>query len=93
MNELELLDVIGGGTLEFCRDQFPNLDEIDRVLRRFAELGYVEKVVRAVYPVRFAGRRVMSAYVPGGLTALGEYRRKQLSSAARQETVNAEQFA
>ena len=86
MDELELLERIGAGTLEFCRDQFPNLDQIDRVLRRFAELGYVEKVVRAVYPVRFAGRRVMSAYVPGGLTALGEFRRKQLQSEADQAT-------
>jgi hypothetical protein len=78
MTELELLDTIGEGTVEFCRDQFPNLDEIDRVLRQLAEMGYIEKVVRAVYPVRSAGRRVMTAYIPRGLTALGEFRRRQL---------------
>ncbi len=80
MNELELLNMISCGHVEFCRDQFPDLDHIDRLLRRFAELGYVEKVVRAVYPVRFAGRRVMAAYTPGGLTALGEFHRKELAA-------------
>jgi len=89
VSELELLNLIGEGTVEFCRDDFPDLDEIDRVLRQFAELGYVERVVRAVYPVRFARRRVMSAYVPGGLTALGEFRRRQLAAQECREVAEA----
>jgi hypothetical protein len=78
MSELDLLNALASGRVAFCRDEFPDLDEIDRELRRFAELGYIEKVVRAVYPLRHAGRRLMRADVVGGITPVGAYRRSQL---------------
>lgn len=84
MTELKLLQVIGEGQAEFCREQFAELDDIDRELRRFARLGYVEKVVRAVYPERLTGRRLMRVDVVGGLTPLGDNRRKELRGNHRQ---------
>ena len=85
MSELELLEAISNGQMAFCRDQFPNLDEIDRSLRGFTVLGYIEKVVRAVYPFHSDRRRLMRADVVGGLTLLGESRLHQLADQAKSD--------
>ncbi len=77
MSEFELLEAIAQGQIEFSRDVFPELDDVDRTLRRFAELGYISKVVRAVYPIQYTGRRLMRVDVVGGLTPMGEYRLRQ----------------
>ncbi len=82
MTELELLDVISAGERAFCRDDFPDLDEIDRHLRDLAEQGCVGKVVRAVYS--FGGIHNLGRIdVIGELTPLGELRRRELACESR----------
>ena len=56
----------------------PDLDDIDAHLQSFADLGYVPKVVRAVYPPESG--RLVRIDVVGGLTAVGQIRRSQLQS-------------
>jgi hypothetical protein len=77
-HELELLDAIAAGQTSFNRDDCPDLDDIDAHLQSFADLGYVPKVVRAVYPPESG--RLVRIDVVGGLTAVGQIRRSQLQS-------------
>jgi hypothetical protein len=77
-HELELLQAIATGHYTFNRDDCPNLDDIDAHLQSFADLGYVPKVVRAVYPPESG--RLVRIDVVGGLTAVGQIRRSQLQS-------------
>ena len=66
IHELELLDAIAAGQTSFNRGDCPNLDDIDAHLRSFADVGYVPKVVRAVYPPE--NGKLVRIDVVGGLT-------------------------
>lgn len=78
MTELELLNALAGGHGTFCREEHPDLDDIDERLKRFADRGYVPRVIRAVFPSP-SGPRVDRVDVIGGLTPIGEMRRTQLA--------------
>jgi len=76
--ELALLEAIAVGETSFNRDDCPKLDDIDALLQAFADVGYVEKIVRAVYPTEKGA--LLRIDVVGGLTPIGETRRKRLAA-------------
>ena len=87
MSELELLNAIAQGKTTFDRVEFPDLETIDIELRTLAEVGYVGRVVRAVYTTA-GGRCLMRIDVLGGLPPQGELRRRRLLTQTVFESVS-----
>lgn len=81
--ELELLTAIAEGRNAFERRYDADIQDLDACLQIFAELGYVERVVRSQSASEARPRRID---VIGGLTAIGEKRRRELLAESAKKT-------
>ena len=77
MTEIELMNCIAEGAVSFTREDYADFDEIDAQLRTFVSLGYVGKIMRSLSETD-GPEHAHRVDIVGGLTPVGELRRRQL---------------